>query len=267
MEKLVVLGTGNAAVTKCYNTCFSLFDGEEHFLVDGGGGNGILRQLREAEISTGAIRAMFVSHAHTDHIFGAIWVIRSMTVLMRHGLYTGNFTIYCHHELAATLRTIAELTLVKKMLALLDTRIFLQPVADGETVRVRNWDVTFFDIRSTKEKQFGFSFALQNGKKLTFLGDEPCNAHSESRVAGSDWLLSEAFCLYAEREKHRPYEKHHSSVKEACELAERLAVPNLVLWHTEDDTFPHRKALYTAEGKSFYSGNLYVPDDLEILSL
>ena len=42
MEKLIVLGTGNAMATKCYNTCFAIEDGEEYFLVDAGGGNGTI---------------------------------------------------------------------------------------------------------------------------------------------------------------------------------------------------------------------------------
>ena len=35
--KLTILGTGNATVTECYNTCFALQDSDEVFLVDGGG--------------------------------------------------------------------------------------------------------------------------------------------------------------------------------------------------------------------------------------
>ena len=70
-----------------------------------------------------------------------------------------------------------------------------------------------------------------------------------------------------EREKYKPYEKHHSTVKDACELAAELHVPNLVLWHTEDDHIEERKVLYTAEGKKYYSGNLFVPDDEEIIDL
>ena len=37
--ELIMLGTGNAMVTRCYNTCFVLRSGEQHLLVDGGGGN------------------------------------------------------------------------------------------------------------------------------------------------------------------------------------------------------------------------------------
>ena len=36
--KLTILGTGNAMVTLCYNTCFALCEGEDFLLVDAGGG-------------------------------------------------------------------------------------------------------------------------------------------------------------------------------------------------------------------------------------
>ena len=48
--KLIMLGTGNAMVTRCYNTCFALQEGEDFLLVDAGGGNGILRQLQDAKL-------------------------------------------------------------------------------------------------------------------------------------------------------------------------------------------------------------------------
>ena len=41
--KLTMLGTGMAMVTKCYNTCFALQQEGETFLIDGGGGNTILK--------------------------------------------------------------------------------------------------------------------------------------------------------------------------------------------------------------------------------
>ena len=45
-----MLGTGNAAVTQCYNTCFALRHPNKTLLVDAGGGNGILIQLEKAGI-------------------------------------------------------------------------------------------------------------------------------------------------------------------------------------------------------------------------
>ena len=48
--KLTILGTGNAMVTKCYNTCFAIENDGHYFLVDGGGDNTIMKQLKNAEL-------------------------------------------------------------------------------------------------------------------------------------------------------------------------------------------------------------------------
>ena len=50
--KLTILGTGNATVTECYNTCFVISDDDRHFMVDGGGGNTILHQLKAAGLNS-----------------------------------------------------------------------------------------------------------------------------------------------------------------------------------------------------------------------
>ena len=52
-----------------------------------------------------------------------------------------------------------------------------------------------------------------------------------------------------------------------CELAERIGVRNLILYHTEDETVRDRKRLYMEEGQKYFSGKLYVPDDLERIEL
>ena len=50
--KITMLGTGHGTATECYNTCFTLNENaDEYFLVDAGGGNGILKQLKDANIN------------------------------------------------------------------------------------------------------------------------------------------------------------------------------------------------------------------------
>ena len=266
-EILILLGTGNATVTKCFNTCFAIKTGEEYFLVDTGGGNGIMTQLEKAGIPMESIHEIFMSHEHTDHLLGLIWLIRMIATKMKKGQYEGNLNIYCHADLKEIILTITRLTVQAKFFNMIGERIFIHPVEDNEERDILGYHVTFFDIHSTKAKQFGFTMMLKNGKKFTCAGDEPYNPDCKPYVEGSQWLLHEAFCLYGDRERFQPYEKHHSTVKEACELAESLSIPNLVLWHTEDKNLNHRKELYTAEGKEYYHGNLLVPDDGEIIKL
>ena len=65
---------------------------------------------------------------------------------------------------------------------------------------------------------------------------------------------------------YHPYQKHHSTVKDACMIGNEMHVDNLILYHSEDDHIENRKALYQEEGKIF-QGSLYIPDDLETLEL
>lgn len=266
-ESLYVFGTGNATVTHFYNTCFAIRTGEEYFMVDTGGGNGILGILDEMKVPLHGIHHIFITHEHTDHLLGIVWMVRMIGTAMKKGRYEGTLSIYCHDELTETIKTICRLTLQKKFYDLIGRQILLIPVSDGETRQILGYPITFFDIHSTKARQFGFTTRLKNGRKLTCTGDEPCSECCETWAAGSFWLLHEAFCLYREREIFHPYEKHHSTVREACALAERLHIPNLVLWHTEETHLADRKRLYTEEGKCFYHGTLLVPEDREIIEL
>ena len=265
--KLTILGTGNAAVTRCYNTCFVITDGDRHFMVDGGGGNTILRQLQDAGLDWRDMRDIFVTHKHIDHLLGIIWMVRFITQSIVRGSYEGEARIYGHAEVIGLIRTMAAWLLQPKQAQVLDDRLHLIVVEDGESLEIIGHPVTFFDIGSTKAKQFGFTMGLGYGEKLTCCGDEPFNERERVYAEGSKWLMHEAFCLYGERDQFKPYEKHHSTVKDACELAEDLGVANLILYHTEDKNIAARKRLYTAEGQEYYHGRLYVPDDLECLEL
>ena len=265
--KLTMLGTGHALVTECYNTCFVISEGRNHFLVDGGGGNTILKQLKDAGISLDDIHEVFITHKHTDHLLGIVWVVRVVCQQMMKGKYDGILNVYGHNEVLNLLRDMARNLLWEKEFAFIDDRILLHEVTDGQRVEIIGHKTTFFDVCSKKAKQFGFSMEIRENERLTCCGDEPLNDTVMNYAENAKWLLHEAFCLYSERDIHKPYEKHHSTVKDACELAENLGVQNLVLYHTEDDTIADRKNLYTREGKAYYHGNLFVPDDLEIMNL
>ena len=267
MEKIMVLGTGSASAIRCYNTCFALHDGERAILVDAGGGNGILPILERAGLDLARIRHAFVSHQHTDHLLGMIWIIRRIATLMLAGSYEGTFRLYAGGGLAESIRTIVRLTLAPVMADLVDRRILLEEVQDGEARMLENYRFVFFDIGSRLTRQFGFSVRLHNGKSLVFLGDEPLHDAGRRYAQNCDWLLSEAYCLHDERAVFRPHEKHHGTVRESCEAAAAAGVGNLVLWHTEDSRLADRKRLYTEEGRRFFPGRLYVPDDLDEIEL
>ncbi len=266
-SELTLLGTGNAAVTHCYNTCFTLRCGAQVLLVDGGGGNGILARLEQAGVALSEIHDIFLTHTHTDHILGIVWVLRMVAQAMNAGKYSGELHIYGHAEGLQALETICRLTLPGKVCRHINADILLHVLDDGAAFTAAGMPAQAFDIGSTKAKQFGFALQLPDGQRLCCLGDEPYNERAEVYARGADWLLCEAFCLYADRERFKPYEKHHSTALDAGHLAAGLDVRNLVLYHTEDKTLTSRRAAYTAEAATHFDGVILVPDDMERLLL
>ena len=266
--EILMLGTGSALVTECYNTCFAIInDNREPMLVDAGGGNGIIKQLKLSGISINDIHDMFVTHPHTDHILGAVWVVRNIAQNINSGKYSGTFTLRGHNEVISTLRTICLATLPNKVTKHIGDDIILDEATDGSIFHAIGMQFTAFDICSTKAKQYGFTVILPNGGKLTCLGDEPFNEHARQYAENSKWLLCEAFCLYSQRNVFKPYEKHHSTALDAGRIAESLHAKNLLLYHTEDTTLATRRTAYAAEASQAFSGNIIVPDDLERIIL
>ena len=263
-SEIIILGTGNAMATRCYNTCFVLrSQSGRHLLVDAGGGNGIFRQLENAGIRIEDIGDMFVTHAHTDHILGVVWMMR-MALQYKKAV---PFRIFSHKKVLELLEYICRQILPPKHSDGIGTIVELHEVNDGDSFNVGDMQLECFDIHSTKEKQFGFSVVFPDGQHLCCLGDEPYCELNEKYALHADWLMSEAFCLYADRERFQPYKKHHSTALDAARLASQLGVKNLILYHTEDKTLDTRRERYTEEAQSAFSGRVIVPDDLERIEL
>lgn len=277
-----MLGTGNATVIQCYNTCFLIDTPATKLLVDAGGGNGILGQLKKVGVSVADIHHLYVTHAHTDHVLGVIWVIRMVAQCKG---YEGKLHVYSHDKVLAVVKTIIEMILAKKQLAKVAERVEFHELKDGDAFEVGDIKMQCFDIHSKKEKQFGFRAELpkvgsgssseasrenasgSKGDVLACLGDEPYNELNRQCVEHTDWMMCEAFCLYADRDTFKPYEKCHSTALDAGKLAAELGVKNLVLYHTEEKTLATRKETYAQEAAENFKGRIVVPDDLEVIEL
>lgn len=267
--EIIILGTGHGTATECYNTCFAIKKEEEYFLVDAGGGNGILKQLKDAKIPAEKLQGMFVSHTHTDHIMGAIWIIR---VIGRKYLvedYKIPFYIYGNNEVIRAIKQVCGAVLPEKFNQLLGKEIKLIEVDTGDTIDVLRNKVTFFDINAKKVKQTGFYMLLNNNdEKFTFIGDEVCSETTEKYVEHSKWLFADAYMAGEEAEMYNPIKRHHhSTVKFVAELCQRLDVKNVILSHTIDTDLKNRKQIFTEDAKKYFKGNVFVPDDLDIIEL
>ena len=266
-KRMHILGTGTATVSKYVNTACVFDDGESLFLVDGTGGSDILRCFDAMNLDWSKMHYGFLSHEHTDHFLGMIWVLRNIGELIMNDAYEGDFYLYGNDVVLDKAYKVCQMIIKPQGMALIGTRIHLVVVEDMEEMDLWNCHFTFFDIGSTKAKQYGFHMVWPDGTRLVFPGDEPVTEHGEQFCGDADWLLSEAFCLDRDRAIYRPERYHHLTVKESSMMAQKHHVKNLLLWHTEDDTFGQRKELYTEEASRYYDGNIWVPDDWETISL
>ena len=262
-----MLGTGSAAAKNCYNTCFVFTENNQHFLTDAGGGNQILKRLDQNNINLGDIGHIFITHSHTDHILGAVWLVRMIGQIVNYDGCEKQFNIYCHDEAAEALKTICYATLPKSITNHFGGKIKINILNDGDTCDILNCKVKFFDIKSDKTKQFGFVMTSADNKKIVCCGDEPLKEDMFDIADGCDLLMHEAFCLYSERDIFKPYQKFHSTAKDACETAEKINAKTVLLYHTEDTHLLNRKELYIAEGQNYYHGNILVPDDNESIEI
>lgn len=266
-KSITFLGTGAADATKYYHSCFYIQNETAGLLVDAGGGNGILSQLEKTNIPLESIRHLFVTHKHIDHLFGVFWILRFLGAKIAKEK-AKDLTIYASTNIIKIIRDIAQIFLKDKVTKLFDEKILFHPIDMENEITIGSWQIKPFNLRSEREEQYGFKLQFGDGKNLVCLGDEPYKETLLEFCKNADCLIHNAFCLERDSERFKPHNMHHSSVKDACEAATATNAKNLILIHTEDEaTFGIRKTAYTEEARKYYKGILFVPNDLEVITL
>ena len=266
MEKIIMLGTGNGATLDLYNTCFVIQNESGNFLVDTGGGIEIINRLNKVGIDYKSLRHIFISHSHTDHILGIFWLFKKLTRDIMHGEISEKITIYCNDVVFNSIKEVAKHILPKSLVEAIFREIDFKILNDGDIYNIHGIDYKFLDMKAKGTKLFGFLCKLNN-KKVAFLGDETLNPSIYEKIKGFDYVMHEAFCLESEEKIFHAYEKNHSTTKSVSETMNNLNIKNLILYHTEESHGDKRKELYTDEAKTYFNGNVIVPDDLETIEI
>lgn len=261
VAEIVMLGTGSAFPQHSFNTCFVIRTDAFEWMTDTGGGNGILGRLQHAGIAAGEIRHLFISHSHTDHILGAVWIVRSVINRAKAGGTGDRLTVYGNSDVIEALLTICRLTLLESHYAMIADLITFHNTDATPRAELPGATVAFFDCGSENVRQTGFRMRFDSGRTIVCLGDEALTERNSTEAAGCQLLMCGAFCRYADRDSFKPYEKHHYTVRDVAIIAERAGIPDLLLYHCEDRDLNNRARLYTDEASAFYSGRVHVPAD------
>lgn len=249
-------------LTACQSLRYALLSNSKqtlltYYLIQGG--HEIIRAFHSAGKDPANIQNIFISHWDSDHILGLVPLMR---------VFRSNpskRTLYCSADVASAIESIFAYTgnsYYKKASEFFEVDV----VGDSDVRKIGDWSVVFFDVHSDKTPQMGCSVSLEDGTKISYLGDEPYRESYRQYVVDSDILMHEAFCTSIAVERFKPYEKHHGTARDAGENAAKINAKQLVLFHSEDETLTTRKEAYLADARdSGFMGKVFVPVDSDIL--
>jgi ribonuclease BN (tRNA processing enzyme) len=265
--RLVFVGTGGGAqVLRCHASYALELSPDETLLLDAAGGFVVVRQLRSAAVDLAAIRYIFISHRHSDHVNGL------EPLLLHIGLHAqrttrcaGEIRVLAHPAVVDAAQTLIR-ALASSSLDIIRSRdghVRWVGLEAGEPVDLRpGLRLTPFavDHAPSDGSALGcvveFAFAGRT-RRVVYSGDTRPTAALETRAANADILLHEAGGLDAE--SALVHAVGHTTAGEVGRLATRCGARGVYLVHLPDESCV---AAYRDEVRQHYGGAVTVPDDL-----
>jgi ribonuclease Z len=293
--KVVILGSSGSAPTKDRSLpSVALVYNGEVFLFDCGEGSQM--QMLKYGINSFRIKAIFLSHAHGDHIIGIAGLVRSLALNGR----TAPLDIFVPAGYEHVVKS-----LISFDKAIIGYTVRIHGVNTGLIYRSAGATVSAFPLKHTvptygyvfkendkrrfdKEKSRklgikGIMFSelekngsirigkrlvdiegitrLQKGKAVVYATDTRPMAITARRAKGAELLIHE--CSYADAEKQLALERMHSSTSEAARIAKRSGVKMLILTHIS----ARYKSVETIEkeAKRIFSSTVIASDGYSIV--
>ena len=258
--QIIMLGTGHGKAINCYNYCFLLKINNTNLLVDSGGSIQIINQLNKMKMSIEDIDNIFISHAHIDHILGLIWIIRFLCPKYYNGLIKKKIHIYGNDDVITKIERTITLFISRDFNFVIEKYFNFVRLVDKQCFNISNIKIRVFDIKSERICEFGFTMKYNN-KKIVYLGDERFNKLNEKYITNYDYAFMNA------RDLKNNENSFHSSIKDSSIIAQKYHIKNLILSHCNDNDLKNRKDIFKEEASKYYNGNIFVPNDLDVINI
>jgi len=276
--QLILLGTAGGPATKRNRSqpANAVVVNGDIYILDAG--DGVARQLTLAGFSVANVRAVFITHNHSDHMadYG--------TLLLRSWLTGRRETIHAFGPTPLERITRDYLNYMRWDIDVRVKELGRQPLGDiiiahdierhGVIYEDENVKVTVFPVTHGEVKPaFGYRFDTAD-KSIVFSGDTSANENVVEAAKGVDILVHEvlnATAIEAMTPDNATLRQHlfdiHTNTDEVGEIATRAGVKMLVLSHFAGSGHPlyDRREVWEEAVRKTYSGPLIVGEDLTII--
>ena len=236
------------------------------FLVDAG--RGVVMRLAATEFPLKAVRAVFLTHLHSDHISGlpdlftSTWIFGRAAPLELYGPKgTAKAARGLEQFFAEDIRIRRDLT---EMQPAAGAKIHVHTVKEGVVYQDADVRVTAFNVdHRPVEPAFGYKFEA-GGRAVVISGDTRPSENLVRFARGADVLVLEAYLPEHFDRVDTPeiaarLKRYHTSAEEAGQIAQQAGVKLLVLTHLVPGD---ADAIFLERAGKHFHGKIVVGRDL-----
>ena len=243
--KVIFLGNGEAFDERYPNHSHLVFSGETVLMLDCG--DSAVRQLWKYTKDHSLIDALYITHRHSDHLFGIPALLGRMLEEGR----KKDLTIICSEQLKADVERLTEHAYFG-----IDSygfKINFVIAEDGKSVKFNNLKLSF---AKTGHTAYNLAIRIDDGEKIVcYSGDGPSDENTEKIYRDADILMHECYMF----DKRFP---GHVAAVDVFEMAKRNNVKCLALSHFKrafnDETRKRVKEAISGTGL-----NIIMPEPLQ----
>ena len=280
--RLVLLGTagGPSAKKNRSQAANAVIVNGDIYIMDAG--DGVVRQLSRAGFSVAKVRAVFITHHHSDHMvdYGTLllrsWMTGRTEIIQTYGptplqQVTQDFLKYMRRDIELRISDEGRVPLVDLIRAHDIDQVGV--IYADENVKVTVFEVT----HGAAKPAYGYRFDSAD-KSIVFSGDTSPHENVVAAAKGADILVHEVVNVAAidamiERVSpgndalRRHILDNHTSTDDVGDIATRAGVKMLVVSHfggAGDPVFD-KPEVWEAAVRQHYSGPLIIGEDLAII--
>lgn len=250
--ELIFLGTSGFGITSSRNLPSLLID--NCILVDCG--EGCLKSLYKYNIEVSALKAIFISHFHPDHILGLITVISKIGIYSPKSSIKEYPLIYVPKGMKIQLEHIIDSTFSNFL-----NRTFKIRIIELGFNQDNNLDITinnkFYHIKWVKTLHSPICYAYNFNNEVIISGDTAPFLDFNEFIKNIPILIHEA--TFSDYEAELAHQLNHSTPSDVALIANKNGIKQVYLYHVPDiDKSEEEKFIFKA--KSIFP-NLFVAHD------